>query len=81
MDENKFDVFKATDRERINEAIRMIDEWDKKEKEAVDWDFEGNQLDQYVELPEHTSKLLECLGILRGTLTQESKAWRSTKKV
>ena len=35
MDENGFDVYKATDRERINEALRMIDGWEKEEKEAA----------------------------------------------
>ena len=68
MDENGFDVFKATDRERINEALRMMDEWEKEEKEAADWDYEANEMDQYVNLPEHTRKLLDCLGMLQGTL-------------
>ena len=68
MDENGFDVFKATDRERINEALRMIDGWEKEEKEAADWDYEANEMDQYVNLPEHTRKLLDCLGMLQGTL-------------
>ena len=68
MDENKFDLFKATDRERINEAMRMMDEWEKEEKEAADWDVEVDEGDQYVNLPEHTRKLLDCLGMLQGTL-------------
>ena len=68
MDENGFDVFKATDRERINEALRMIDGWKKEEKEAADWDYESNEMDLYVNLPEHTRKLLDCLGMLQGTL-------------
>ena len=68
MRENGFDVFKATDRERINEALRMIDGWEKEEKEAADWDYEANEMDQYVNLPEHTRKLLDCLGMLQGTL-------------
>ena len=68
MRENGFDVFKATDRERINEALRMMDEWEKEEKEAADWDYEANEMDQYVNLPEHTRKLLDCLGMLQGTL-------------
>ena len=63
-----FDIFKATDRERINEALRMMDEWEKEEKEAADWDYEANEMDQYVNLPEHTRKLLDCLGMLQGTL-------------
>ena len=68
MDENVFHVSKATDRERINEALRMMDEWEKEEKEAADWDDEVDESDQYVNLPEHTRKLLDCLGMLQGTL-------------
>ena len=68
MDENKFDLFKATDRERINEALRMMDEWEKEEKEAADWDDEVDESDQYANLPEHTRKLLDYLGTIQGTL-------------